>query len=96
MPLNEMRAEDEEEDVPGSCVVHHLHPPFLYSLTHRCYLLDFQAPFDLAHFLASIGDVKLRESLGDVIIPPERLEMKEIIGRGWQNLSSELRRQCCC
>ena len=78
------------------CQVLFLSPPVLRSLTRRRFVADFQAPFDLAHFLASIGDVKLRESLGDVIIPPERLEMKEIIGRGWQNLSSELRRQCCC
>ena len=43
---------------------------------------ELQKPFELSDFLENIRDQKLRESVREVIVPPERLEMKEMIGRG--------------
>ena len=52
---------------------------FMFSI-HVCVLET--GSFVLEDFLEKIKDSKLRENLREVIIPPEKLEMKDMIGRG--------------
>lgn len=90
--------EEEEEDALGdtaNCEFDQLY--MMRSADHRIFpeiralsycsfvafdFVEAATTFVLEDFLENIKDSKLRDNLREVIIPPEKLEMKDMIGRG--------------